>query len=111
MGHTIRIAMAMEHTNRTAMGTEQPLMDGTTEQPLIKTAAIDRGLDTGMRTNRGLGTDHPRIRTSSRGGHAETSAWTSKDCAVRIVSVARNQSRAEGRIRSAMTGELPKYKV
>ena len=105
MGHTIRIAMAMEHTNRTAMGTEQPLID---------TARIDhigRGLGTDMRTNRGLGPDHPRIRTSSRGGHAETSAWTSKDCAVRIVSVARNQSRAEGRIRSAMTGELPKYKV
>ena len=76
MGHTIRIAMAMEHTNRTAMGTEQPLMDGTTEQPLIKTAGIDRGLDTGMRTSprigRGLGPDHPRIRTRRRGGHAET---------------------------------------
>src|SRR6516165_10215784 len=33
-----------------------------------------------------------------------------KDCAVRIVSVARGtSSRAECRFRSAMTGELPKY--
>ena len=68
--------MAMERTSRTAMGTEQPLLDGTTEQPLMDTAGIDRGLDTGMRTSRrigrGLGPDHPRIRTSRRGGHAET---------------------------------------
>ena len=28
--------------------------------------------DTDTRTNRGLGPDHPRIRTSRRGGHAET---------------------------------------
>ena len=67
--------MAMERTGRTAMGTEQPLMDGTTEQPLMDTARIDhigRGLGTDMRTNRGLGLDHPRIRTSRRGGRAET---------------------------------------
>jgi hypothetical protein len=71
-GHTIRIAMDMERT-------EQPLMDGTTEQPLMDTARIDRamghigrGLGTDMRTSRGLGPDHPRIRTSRRGGHAET---------------------------------------
>ena len=75
---TIRIAMAMERTGRTAMGTEQPLLDGTTEQPLMDTARIDhigRGLGTDMRTNRGLGPDHPRIRTSRRGGRAETTGY------------------------------------
>ena len=30
------------------------------------------GMDT--RTNRGLGPDHPRIRTSRRGGRAETAS-------------------------------------
>jgi hypothetical protein len=57
--HTpIRIAMATERTSRIAMA--------VTHHP---------GMDT--RTNRGLGPDHPRIRTLRRGGRAETSAWMS----------------------------------
>ena len=76
MGHTIRIAMAMEHTDRIAMGTEQPLMDGTTEQPLMDTAAIDRGSEPAMaHIGRGLGTD---MRTS-RGGRAESDRSVGSD--------------------------------
>jgi hypothetical protein len=61
---TIRIAMATERTSRIA-----------TQDTDTHHLGHGPGMDT--RTNRGLGPDHPRIRTSRRGGRAETSAWTS----------------------------------
>jgi hypothetical protein len=89
MGRTVRIATAMERPSRTAirdMDTER-----TSRIALTATARIDRGsepamahigrgLDTGTRTSRSLGTnmrigrglaDRPRIRTRRRGGGAE----------------------------------------
>ena len=67
MGHTVRIAMAMERTNRTrmGMGTER-----TSRIALTDTARIDLGSDPAMghtRISRGLdiGTG------TSRGGRAE----------------------------------------
>src|SRR5262245_63152441 len=56
------------------MGTERTSRTATTG-PV--TAHIGHGLGTVTRTSRGLDTDHPRMGSSGRGGHAETSAWTS----------------------------------
>ena len=72
MGHTVRIAMAMEHTNRTrmGMGTER-----TSRIALTDTARIDLGSDPAMgHIGRGLGTDTGRTDTS-RGGRAETEVY------------------------------------
>ena len=76
---TIRIAMAMERTSRIAMvGTRTSRiamgMERTNRMATQDTGTHHLGHGPGMdtRTNRGLGPDHPRIRTSRRGGHAET---------------------------------------
>ena len=58
---TIRIAMATERTSRIA-----------TQDTDTHHLAHGPGMDT--RTNRGLGPDHPRIRTLRRGGRAETAS-------------------------------------
>lgn len=56
---TIRIATGMARTGRIA-----------TQDTDTHHLGHGPGMDT--RTNRGLGPDHPRIRTRTRGGHVET---------------------------------------
>ena len=62
---TIRIGIRMERPSPIAI--RDMGMERTSR---IATHGHGPGMDT--RTNRGLGPDHPRIRTSRRGGRVET---------------------------------------
>jgi hypothetical protein len=67
---TIRIGIRMERPSRIA--TRDMGMERTNRIATQDTGTHHLGHGPGMdtRTNRGLGPDHPRIRTSSRGGRA-----------------------------------------
>ena len=60
----------MAHTGRMDIRTERTSSHITTQD--TDTLHLGHGPGMDMRTNRGLGLDHPRIRISRRGGRAET---------------------------------------